>query len=217
MITAIPLALLILLMCALFATGIWSGWSARGVFEASEDRKALARIGDDLKSIPNLCTRDPGHDGPCNGFPAATCPSAYAPIGVHGRANDGTPAGIVLQPPAPAVFKTQSGETLESPRTWDKRLEQFGGPKSIPYEELEGMFLDQFLLRFFHELMPQTWNVRIPEGSKSPWPAFVWLCPWAKEMPLLFEQMTGYSLNDIQLNNAIAEWARRLSKTEVRQ
>ena len=45
-----------------------------------------------------------------------------------------------------------------------------------------------------------------------PWKAFVdtAVSGWAKEMPLLFEQMTGYSLNDIQLNNAIAEWARRL-------
>ena len=73
------------------------------------------------------------------------------------------------------------------------------------------MFLDQFLLRFFHSLMPETWVLRFdaPGVSLAPWPMFVNLHPWAEEMPLLFEQMTGYTLNEIQLNNAIAEWARR--------
>ena len=86
----------------------------------------------------------------------------------------------------------------------------------MPYEELEGMFLDQFLIRFFHSLMPQ---VQMPlagerDGRKlSPWECFMALRPWAKEMPLLFEQMTGYTLNEVQLNNAIAEYARRLSKS----
>lgn len=118
-----------------------------------------------------------------------------------------------------ALFQASNGAPVPSPRTWDKRLEPFGGPKTIAYEDLEGMFLDQFLLRFFHSLMPETWVLRFdaPGVSLAPWPTFVKMHPWATEMPLLFEQMTGYTLNEIQLNNAIAEWARRLSKTSVSQ
>src|SRR5208337_4486709 len=52
-----------------------------------------------------------------------------------------------------AMFASSTGP-LEVQHVWDKRLEKYGGPKMIPYEELEGMFLDQFLLRFFHSLMP---------------------------------------------------------------
>ena len=114
-----------------------------------------------------------------------------------------------------ALFKTSAGQAIESPRTWDKRLEKFGGPTTIPYEELEGMFLDQFLLRYFYSLMPQEVFAYMTVGgwdNCAPWEGFVKRNPWAKEMPLLFEQMTGYTLNEIQLNNAIAEWARRLER-----
>lgn len=114
------------------------------------------------------------------------------------------------------VFQTQSGKVIESPRTWDQRLARFGGPEQIPYEELEGMFLDQFLLRYFYSLMPLAgstfWSGMHQSPAPLPWTEFIASCPWAKEMPLLFEQMTGYKLNELQLNNAIAEWAQRLSK-----
>lgn len=123
------------------------------------------------------------------------------------------PADTPIAPVTPQpVFKTQSGQAVESPRTWDQRLARFGGPEQIPYEELEGMFLDQFLLRYFYSLMPDAPFGTVFDVSLQPWDSFVVTHEWAKEMPLLFEQMTGYKLNDRQLNNAIAEWTRRLSK-----
>ena len=168
--------------------GLALGWLVRGGWEAGEDRKALARIGDDQRAIV--------------GWTAAQSAATPGPRETE-----------------TALFQASNGAPVPSPRTWDKRLEPFGGPKTIAYEDLEGMFLDQFLLRFFHSLMPETWVLRFdaPGVSLAPWPMFVNLHPWAEEMPLLFEQMTGYTLNEIQLNNAIAEWARRLSKTSVSQ
>jgi hypothetical protein len=155
----------------------------------------------------STCTRGANHEGPCNGFPTPACPAWRQEI--DWRQEIGI-APVTLQP----VFQTQSGQSIESPRPWDKNLQKFGGPQSIPYEELEGMFLDQFLIRFFHSLMPQSprWLDCIAKG-RSPWEHFSEMNAWAKEMPLLFEQMTGYALNEIQLNNAIAEYARRLSKS----
>lgn len=94
---------------------------------------------------------------------------------------------------------------------WQKK---FGG--EIPYEELEGMFLDQFLLRWFSKLMPDDrLSADFLNSTLPPWDRFVSFSPWAKEIPLMFEQFTGYKLNDIQLNNAIAEYARRLSLANV--
>jgi hypothetical protein len=85
----------------------------------------------------------------------------------------------------------------------------------IPYDELSPMFLDQFLLRYFAPLLspfgPFMVNVHL---CVSPWEAFVMAFPWAKEMPLLFEQLTGYKLNDLQLNNAIAEYVGRLTNSQ---
>jgi hypothetical protein len=123
------------------------------------------------------------------------------------------PAGSL---PPPPVFQSSVGP-LDPNHPWQKNLDKFNGPPSIPYEELEGMFLDQFLLRYFYSLMPaqpvmQTYGWDGPT-STGPWDAFERRNEWAKEMPLLFEQLTGYKLNDIQLNNAIAEWVRRVCKT----
>lgn len=85
----------------------------------------------------------------------------------------------------------------------------------VPYAELEQMFLDQFLLRYFSGLMPKGFDNdaswKTCEGE-SPWDYFVALNPWFKEMPTLFRQMTGYKLNDHQLSNAIVEYSRRLQK-----
>ncbi len=144
---------------------------------------------------------------------------ALPSLSEHQRADTPGPGKTQIASQQP-VFQTQSGQVIESPRTWDQRLARFGGPEQIPYEELEGMFLDQFLLRFFYSLMPEPsmpLSAINGEGrSLPPWECFIALHPWAKEMPVLFEQMTGYKLNELQLNNAIAEWARRLSKsTEV--
>jgi hypothetical protein len=128
------------------------------------------------------------------------------------RAQEKEIAPVTPQP----VFQMQSGQPVESPRIWDKRIVEttHGAKTQVPYEELEGMFLDQFLIRFFHSLMPQSprWFDSVAKG-RSPWDHFAEMNEWAKEMPLLFEQMTGYTLNEIQLNNAIAEYARRLSKS----
>lgn len=178
--------------------GFLLGWRWRGYHEASEDRKALKRISDDQRVVIDY----------------AAGSSVPPPQRADTPVQRGTETFDASQIP---IFKTNAGEAIGSPRNWDKRLEKFGGPAAIPYEELEGMFLDQFLLRYFYSLMPERWDFEMPAtvSSMKPWNAFVWMQPWAKEMPLLFEQMTGYSLNEIQLNNAIAEWARRVSKSST--
>jgi hypothetical protein len=166
--------------------GVWLGWIVFQARERSLDREAMQRIGADQRVVIDF----------------ANSPRAETPV---------------QRETQKAALQTKAGQSIGSPRTWDKRLETFGGPTTIPYEELEGMFLDQFLLRYFYSLMPETITFAgtpISRLSASrPWDSFLLECPWAKEMPLLFEQMTGYALNEIQLNNAIAEWARRLSKT----
>jgi hypothetical protein len=103
------------------------------------------------------------------------------------------------------------GTALPTRNVWDDRK---GSP--IPYEELSPMFLDQFLLRYFAELMPYSlyWLESIVKTG-SPWEDFVRTNPWAKEMPLLFEQLTGYKLTELQLNYAIAEYVRRLQRVDA--
>ena len=162
--------------------GVFLGWILRGAYERMEDRKAMQRIGADQRVVIDFAE------------------SQRAETPVQRETQNG-------------ALQTKAGELVESPRYWDQRLDKItGGAKTkIAYEDLEGMFLDQFLLRYFYSLMPQ--NFIWGQATQRPWDDFVLLCPWAKEMPLLFEQMTGYTLNAIQLNNAIAEWSRRLSKT----
>ena len=203
------------------------GWAFRGGWDRHKAPKesVLDRL-ETLKA--KQCTREAGHSGACNGWPTETCPASIRAMQSQGAATSGPTDPVADEwescraqqleayragQAERSVFQTQAGQPIDSPRTWDKRLERFGGPKTIPYEELEGMFLDQFLLRYFYSLMPETWNIEMPSGSRVPWDAFTWAYPWAKEMPVLFEQMTGYALNEIQLNNAIAEWARRLEKS----
>jgi hypothetical protein len=87
----------------------------------------------------------------------------------------------------------------------------------IAYDELGPMFLDQFLLRYFPDLMkPEPYTLAAEVGI-SPWDAFSESNSWAKDMPLLFEQLTGYKLNEMQLNNAIAEYVRRLQKADAKK
>lgn len=102
------------------------------------------------------------------------------------------------------VFKSNDGQSYPTRKAWG----------DLPYEELSPMFLDQFLLRYFHALMPQkATDVRL-DPAREPWAQFVEASPgqWLKDMPLAFEQLTGYKLNELQLNNAIAEYVRRLQK-----
>lgn len=118
----------------------------------------------------------------------------------------------------PVPFVT-GGELANKQQTFlAKNLERFGGVPEIHSDDLELMFLDQLLIRFFHTLMPKT--LVFPSSpsvsrlsSSRPWKSFVGECSWAEEMPLLFELGWGYKLNEFQLNNAIAEYARRISKT----
>jgi hypothetical protein len=170
------------------------GWLVRGRHEDAENARALSGIQADQTTI---------YGGGVVNIPPVL------------RAD--TPGRHEIEK-AP-VFHTQSGTVIESPRIWDKRIAEstHGAKTTVPYEELEGMFLDQFLIRFFHSLMPQKgelWGWTPTVGFIGPpWETFVRREAWAKEMPLLFEQLTGYALNEIQLNNAIAEYARRLQKT----
>lgn len=108
---------------------------------------------------------------------------------------------VTLQSDQPA-FRTKQGAPLPTRAAWGE----------LPYEELAPMFLDQFLLRYFAGLMPTYVNVET--WKTSPWDNFIECCEWAKEMPLLFEQLTGYKLNDRQLNEAIGEYVSRLEKSQ---
>lgn len=110
---------------------------------------------------------------------------------------------VTLQSDQPA-FRTKQGAPLPIRAAWG----------DLPYEELAPMFLDQFLLRYFPLLMPSEVVVFSQLGSGAPWKLFTDYCPWAKEMPLLFEQLTGYKLNDRQLNEAIGEYISRLEKLQ---
>jgi hypothetical protein len=103
--------------------------------------------------------------------------------------------GDYFDPPAAAIQR-MDGTPLASRKAWGQ----------IPYEELGPMFLDQFLLRYFTGVI--TLPVR-DACTSSPWHDFCQWNPWGSEMPLLFEQLTGYKLDDMQLNNAIAEFVRR--------
>jgi hypothetical protein len=96
------------------------------------------------------------------------------------------------------VFRDSKGIPLPTRKAWG----------DIPYEELGPMFLDQFLLRYFAPWMCR--SGLSAADALSPWDAFAYANPWVKEMPLLFEQLTGYKLNDMQLNNAVVEYARRV-------
>ena len=146
-----------------------------------------------------LCTREKGHEGPCNGFPAEGCLEfADASISrVPQRAEN-----PVQRKTETAVFHSD-GYPLPVRKAWG----------DVAYDELSPMFLDQFLLRYF-----TPWMAVVSEhvNGRDPWLEFVYMNPWAKDMPLLFEQLTGYKLNELQLNNAIAEYVRRLQKNEAK-
>ena len=151
-----------------------------------------------------LCTREKGHEGPCNGFPAEGCLEfADASISrVPQRAEN-----PVQRKTETAVFHSD-GYPLPVRKAWG----------DVAYDELSPMFLDQFLLRYDHALMPDHQEFVLGLCHyPSPWEGFTAYCPWAKERPLLFEQLTGYKLNELQLNNAIAEYVRRLQKNAAKE
>lgn len=96
---------------------------------------------------------------------------------------------------------------------WQDDKERRGLAREIPYEEQAPMFMDQFLLRYFYELVKP-----IDFTAKGrPWELFVQKNPWAKEMPVLFHQLTSIQLTDMQLNGAVADYMSRLSKLEGSQ
>jgi len=184
--------------------GLIAGWLVRGVWEITKDANTQAErerriVLDAARVAEALATSHSPEYGAQQLSPSAATPG---PRETHG-----------------SIFETKSGHPVESPLYWDKRRLAHNLPAKIAYEELEGMFLDQFLLRYFPELMETTGDlfVRSPLPKSNPWDLFCQASPWkwTKYMPLLFEQMTGYSLNEIQLNNAIAEWARRVSKSPI--
>lgn len=97
------------------------------------------------------------------------------------------------------VFKTSRGEGLPLQTTWG----------ALPMEEIPPMFLDQFLIRYFFEIM------RLPDlklMQTSPWRAFVATNTWAKDLPMLFWQLTSYKLSERQMNQAIEEYVERMGK-----
>jgi hypothetical protein len=144
--------------------------------ERKNDTDIAAAIIQSTEAGAKICTRAPYHEGPCNGVPSATCPA--------------WPTAIASMPASP-------------PRFVAKNLERFGGAAEIHSDDLELMFLDQLLIRFFHTLLkPEPYHLAVQVGV-TPWNAFVESNPWAKEMPLLFELGWGYKLNEFQLNRGI--------------
>ena len=192
------------LMCLL--AGIATGW----LLHDSRVRAATGMPADPV----GLCTRANGHEGPCNGFPAEGCLEfADAPISrVPQRAENPVQRKTEI-----ALFHRKDGTPVDAPHAWVEMARKHRG--EIAYDELSPMFLDQFLLRYFPELMnPDIVALMCVDSSGAvtrPWDAFVSIATWAKDMPLLFEQLTGYKLNELQLNNAIAEYYRRLQKKPV--
>lgn len=207
---------------ALLLSG-WIGWLLRGEWEKYESPGEKSRRN---RIMAKWAEEDPWKHYAGTDYPHPM--SSTATSGEEKRWNGPPPRFTGLEPAETpvqretsqtgAIFQAKSGQSIESPHTWDKRLERFGGPATIPYEELEGMFLDQFLLRYFHSLMPQISDGWPGEGTVwggKPWDMIQKQRPWIKEMPILFEQLSGQKLNEIQLNNAIAEWARRVSKPPI--
>jgi hypothetical protein len=101
-------------------------------------------------------------------------------------------------PGSTILFRATDGESLPGQKAWGE----------LPYEELAPMFLDQFLIRYFHDLMKPP-DMRM---LQTPWKAFLETNPWAKEMPTLFWLLTSYKLKEQQLNFAIAEYTERMAK-----
>ena len=113
------------------------------------------------------------------------------------------------------VFHATTG-AIGPQNVWGKEHAKIMGqssPLEIPHEEQAPMFLDQFLLRYFYDLV-QPIDFTAPG---RPWELFVQKNPWAKEMPVLFHQLTSIQLTDMQLNGAIADYMSRLSKLEGSQ
>ena len=136
--------------------------------------------------------------------PSITAPH---PLGSEKRseapiAQTGIRGGSPQSPPAiapPAVFQS-GGKPLAIRAAWGDVL----------HEEQAPMFMDQFLLRYFYDLVQP-----IDENARGrPWDLFVQKNPWAKEMPVLFHQLTSIKLTDMQLNGAIADYMSRAAKQE---
>lgn len=99
-----------------------------------------------------------------------------------------------------APFTRLDGEFMPAQEAWG----------ALPYSEIGPMFLDQFLIRWFSEM------IVTPEGERmdevGPWEAFKQVNTWAWGMPALFWQLTGYELSTRQLNAAIEEYVDRVGK-----
>ena len=178
--------------------GLIIGWLVRGIWETGEDAAAARREfkQEATRALGTLDALRPKPGMPDN---KALVPSIREMSGsIPGDAD-------IFDSKLPSAFHNRRGEPLPARAGWG----------DLPYEELAPMFLDQFLLRYFASLLegdgPFFVNVHL---GNSPWNAFILGFPWAKEMPLLFEQLTGYKLNDRQLNEAIGEYISRLEKSQ---
>src|SRR5579864_8611178 len=76
------------------------------------------------------------------------------------------PAGVTTAKDL-APFTRLDGQPLPAQEAWG----------ALPYAELGPMFLDQFLLRYFLDILKQPESAAMNSG---PWQAFVEVNPWAK-------------------------------------
>jgi hypothetical protein len=86
---------------------------------------------------------------------------------------------------------------------------------ALPYEDLPGMFVDQFLIRYFYTIIAEEPYGVAREVGVTPWQAFVQSNHWAKDMPELFWRLTSYHLSDRQLNEAIEMYTERIAKNKL--
>jgi hypothetical protein len=96
-------------------------------------------------------------------------------------------------------LETADGSLLPTQRGWG----------DVPTGELAYMFLDQWLLANYYDVMVLPDLKAMDAGA---WRAFVATNPWAKHQPKLFWLATTIEISQRQLDAAIEEYVDRLAK-----
>lgn len=128
-------------------------------------------------------------------------------------ADEPAPAPAFL---SPAMAKGLSGGSMQipavvGPATAAKRPPGHAWGEISP-EELSTCFLDSFLFRHFHSVMKRPDLSLRPELPLGLWERFCAANEWAKGMPIVFADMTGYTLNKHQLEDVASAFIERLDK-----
>ncbi len=84
----------------------------------------------------------------------------------------------------------------------------------LAYEDVPIQFLDSFLLKYFWSIMKVPDMTQAIDKGVGPWLRFCETNSWAKGMPELFWQLTGYKPDAYQLNAVVVEYCQRMAKLE---